>query len=66
MGFGRGYDTFIEIFALWGLVWFAKKQGFMDLRVVGYSKVIIDWVNGNSSMHSMVLHHWLNQVQTLI
>ena len=33
---------------------------------MGDSKVIIDWVNGKSSLHSIFHQHWMIQVKRLI
>ena len=48
MGLGH---VFAELMALWGLLWFTRKRGILELRVVGDSKVVIDWVNGNNALY---------------
>ena len=38
----------------------------MVIRVVGDSKVNVDWANGQFSIHPLSLHHWKEHVQNLI
>ena len=58
MSLGKCSNTFTKLLALWGLLWFVKRRGFMVIRIVGDSKVIVDWANGQSSIQSLLLHDW--------
>ena len=45
MGVGDGTNTFVDLISLWGLLWFTKKRGLLQLQIFGDSKIVIDWVN---------------------
>ena len=65
-GLGHVTNTFVELMALWGILWFSRKRGILELRVVGDSKDVIDWENGKNSMRSLNLSHWMKRVQMVI
>ena len=58
---GHVTNTFAELMALWGILWFSRKRGILELRVVGDSKVVIDWVNGKK-MHCILCHRHIGQI----
>jgi hypothetical protein len=47
-----------ELVGLWGLLFFSLRFRFLDLMVVGDSKVIIDWFDGISSLNVLSLQCW--------
>lgn len=55
MKIGRGTNTQAELISLWGLLWFGKKRSIMELQILGDSKDIVDWINGFSSLHNLML-----------
>jgi ribonuclease HI len=44
-GGGKGTNTKVEIIALWGLLWLARKLKLDNLQVLGDSKVITSWAS---------------------
>ena len=56
LGCGPNMNTRGELLTLWALLSVAKDFGLPNLYVLGYSSVIINWVNGDSSLN-MVLQH---------
>ena len=57
MSIGLGTNTFVELLTLWGLLWFSRKRGIFDLRIVGDSKVVSDWIDDKNSMQSLSLSY---------
>lgn len=47
MGDGMGNNTKVELISLWGLRWFSRKRGILEIHIVWDSKVVIDWVSSN-------------------
>ena len=43
MDAGWGMNTKVELLALWGLLYFAKRRHISGLLVMGDSKVVVDW-----------------------
>ena len=66
MSVGNCSNTHVELLSLWGLLWFSKKRGILEIEIVGASKVFIDLANDSSSMHTLTLEHWMNRVKLLI
>ena len=72
MGASGGTNNRAKLLALWGLLTFVKHHGIHLHRIMGYSKVIVDWVLNHQSLQSIALHHWnkrvwllLDEIQTL-
>ena len=65
MGIGKGTNIVDELLSLWGLLWFAKKRGLLELNVYGDSKVIIDWENGLNYLQCLGLSGWMRRVRLL-
>ena len=65
MGGGFGTNTKSELLSLWGLLQFAILIGISDICIFGYSKVIIDWINGKSNIQVLQLKQWSNKVKPL-
>lgn len=57
MSSGRGSNTRSKLLTLWGLLWFVKKLGYIDLILFEDSKDIVDWENGFVSLHSLRMNH---------
>ena len=66
MGVGKGTNTDVELFALWVLLWFAKKKRITEIQIVGDSNAVIKWANGTSSLYTLWLEQWMNRVNLLI
>ena len=65
MGVGSGTNTFSELLALWGLLWFAKQKKILLLSIFGKSKVIIDWARGLTNLQSLSYDCWLKRIGIL-
>ena len=65
MGVGDGTNTFVDLISLWGLLWFTKKRGLLQLQIFGDSKIVIDWVNGLNSLQSLSFYCWLRRTDIL-
>ena len=59
MGCGLGKNTRVELLSLFGLLHFASLIGILDINICGDSKVILDWLNGSSNLHVLLLKHWI-------
>ena len=57
MGAGRGKNAWVDLLALWGLLWYLRRRIVGQVQIVGDSKAIIEWVNGITNIHSLVLEH---------
>ena len=55
-----------KLLSLWGLMWFAKKRGLLEINVYGDAKVGIDWVNDLNDMQSLGIYGWMRRVRSLI
>jgi len=54
-----------EIIALWLCLHWAKQLGITDIRIMGDSKVVIDWFNHTADLHSILLLHWCRTIRTI-
>ena len=50
---GMGTNTHVELLTLWGLLWFAKTKGTLEIQIVGDSNVAIVEDNGTSSLQTL-------------
>ena len=55
-----------ELLGLWGLLTFVKNRELHLDRIMGDSKIIVEWVCNRQSFQSIALHHWSLQVRKLI
>jgi ribonuclease HI len=62
---GRGTNTKAELLGLWTTLWLASSWSLDQLQVIGDSKVIIDWINGSSQLHSFHVEGWKHKVRLL-
>ena len=65
MDAGRGCNTKAELLALWGLLYFASLRMVPNLKILGDSKFIIDWMLEKHHIHVIELDHWMIQVKSL-
>lgn len=65
-GAGEGTYTRAEKFALCLLFKFASEAGLSRLKVMGDSKVIIDWANVKSRIENLALNPILDKIKELI
>lgn len=63
---GGGTNMKAELLALWGLLWFALRQGIFNLCVFGDSKVVIEWAAGLVTLQARHPDHWTSRTRTLI
>jgi hypothetical protein len=54
-----------ELWALAALIRIAIERNILELQVFGDSKLILDWLLGNSQTHTLVLHPIFEQVIVL-
>ena len=59
LGGGLVSNTKVELLSLFGLLHFASLIGILDINICGDSQVIIDWLNGSSNLHVLLLKHWI-------
>ena len=57
MDAGRGTNTKSELLPLWELLFFVSQRKIIDLKVLGDSKVIIDWALDKHKIHIIDLEH---------
>jgi len=62
MAVGSGSNNRDGLIALRGLVFLCQKLEITEVYVVGDSKIIIDWFNGDSSLNVLHLQHWKEKV----
>ena len=65
MGVGSGNNTFSELLALWGLLWFTIYIYILYLFIFGESNVIIDWAKGLTNLQSLSYDCWLKRIGLL-
>ena len=65
MGGSLGSNTKAELLSLFGLLHFASLIVISDISVYGDSKVLIDWLNGSTNLHVLLLKHWIHKVQDI-
>ena len=66
MGARKGTNTKVELLALWGLLYLAKKMNILDITILGDSKVIIEWAKYVFSMRTMELQDWARRTKDVI
>ena len=66
LGCGPSTNIRAELLALWALLSFAKDNGLHYLYVFGDSSVIINWVNGESSLNMVNLEAWCYNTKMFI
>ena len=66
MGPGGGTNTKAELLSLWGLLYFSKNKDLLDIKILGDSKVIIEWEKYVYSLRSMELQHWARRTKYII
>ena len=57
-GLGRGTNNRAELLSLWTLLWTAKRLNCNEIRILGDSQAIIDWVNKKARLRNNTLAHW--------
>jgi len=62
VGLGTGSNTRAELLSLWSLLWFARRLDCEDIHILGDSKTIIDWINGENHIRNSALFHWLQRI----
>jgi len=65
LGEGYGSDTRAELIALWALLLFAKGRGIRQIQIMGDSKVVIDWLCGQSLLNNLLFKPWKKRIQDL-
>ena len=66
LGCGPNTNTRGELLTLWALLSVAKDFGLPNLYVFGDSSVIINWVNGDSSLNMVNLDAWCHNTKLLL
>ena len=65
MSVDSGSNIFADILALWGLLWFIKKIGLLQLSVIGDSMIVIDWENGLNSLQYLSYRFYMRIIVNL-
>lgn len=65
-GVGVGSNMRAELLSLWGLLWFAKREGCCSLTIFGDSQCVVNWADGRNSLFSMDLYGWILRTRALI
>ena len=60
-----GSNTRAELLALWALLFFSKAIGLPKLQIYGDSLVIINWAKGISTLTSLDLKAWCENIKDL-
>lgn len=63
---GSGTNNRVGLLALWGLLWFSKRERVDLVHIFGDSPCIIDWVAGKSKLRPILLSQWLQRTRNLI
>jgi hypothetical protein len=50
------------LLGLWSLLTFALRKHFLELMVVGDSKVVLDWFVGKSQLNALNLQPWMKKI----
>jgi len=66
LGIDNCTNNFSELVAVWVLLHWAEHLKLRDIRIYGDSRVVIDWLNNKSSIHSINLIHWCARVKLLV
>jgi len=66
LGIENCTNNFSELVAVWILLYWALHLNLRDIRIFGDSRVVIDWLNNKSSIHSINLIHWCARVKKLV
>jgi len=59
-------NNFSELVAAWALLFWARHIFIRELRLFGDSRVVIDWLNNQATIHSINLQHWCNKIKGLL
>ena len=62
---GSCNNTRLYVTALWTLAHCAKELGLKDLRVLGDSRVVIDWIKEKYNIKVLMLNNWLTKINTV-
>ena len=62
---GEGSNTKAELLGLWATLTLAFFWSLNHLCILGDSKVIVDWFNGNCNLHSIHVEGWKLKTQQL-
>ena len=62
---GKSINTRAELLALWALLFFSKEIGLPMLHIYGDSSVIINWEKGISTLSSLDLEAWCENIKEL-
>jgi len=66
MGIEDCTNNCAEIIALWLCLFWARILHINDIRIFGDSRVIIDWFNHKSMIHTLSLQHWCRTIRDIL
>jgi hypothetical protein len=52
-----------ELLGVWVTLFLAIRLHITDLQIIGDSKIIIDWCNGNGRLQILALEGWKDQIK---
>jgi len=58
-------NNFSEMVAVWSLLYWANRKNIKVVRIFGDSRLVIDWLNGKSSISNILLEHWCQRIREL-
>jgi len=56
-------NNFSELVAAWAILFWSKRMNIKEIRIFGDSRVVIDWLDGKSAIHSINLLHWCDRIR---
>jgi len=59
-------NNFSELVAASALLYWARHLDVRDIRIFRDSRVVIDWLDGKSNIHSINLLHWCARIRKLL
>ena len=62
MGCGKNTNTRAELMALWALLYFSEEIGLPMMHILGDSSVIINWAKGISTLTTLDLEAWCENI----
>ena len=65
MGCGKSTNTREELMSLWELLYFSKEIGLPMMHIFGDSSIIISWEKGISTLTSLELEAWYENIKEL-
>lgn len=66
MNCGEGSNTKAELLRLWTALALASQWSLDYLLVLGDSRIIIDWINNKSLLHSVQIEGWKAKTKSLL